>query len=147
MSLSPDQLDAVSLMALPSWLRTSELRQLDPLARTALNAASCYTGDQASVQKDQDWKSTKLDNTFLGDPETLDSIASESEGESGPTWVCSIPRKLVQEDTVFEEDDGYMDLREKLFENCEDCAIDAPGQRLCEMNIRGWTLQAPGPVC
>nr|XP_048724761.1 uncharacterized protein LOC125644613 [Caretta caretta] len=102
----------------------------------------------------------QLDDAFLEDPETLDSVAPSSEDEPGPPCFCSTPIQNVEEDS---EDDGYEEfrrrfgmeltepvphrerkkvmriivrvavysvlnhcLRQKLFEDCEGCVIDAP---------------------
>ncbi|XP_048713154.2 uncharacterized protein LOC125639650 [Caretta caretta] len=53
----------------------------------------------------------QLNNTFLEDPETLDSVASDSEDEQGPPCFCSILIQIVEEDS---EDDSYEEFRRKL---------------------------------
>ncbi|XP_074810095.1 uncharacterized protein LOC141988162 [Natator depressus] len=120
-------------------------------------------GDRSSGKSLVDKMNAQLNDAFLEDPETLDSIAPSSEDEPGPPCFCSTPIQNVEEDS---EDDGYEEfrrrlgmeltepvprrernkvmrtivrvavysvlnhcLREKLFEDCEGCVIDAPGQR------------------
>ncbi|EMP39859.1 hypothetical protein UY3_02909 [Chelonia mydas] len=45
----------------------------------------------------------QLDDAFLEDPETLDSVAPSSEDELGPPCFCSTPIQNVEEDS---EEDG-----------------------------------------
>ncbi|XP_075768416.1 uncharacterized protein LOC142821388 [Pelodiscus sinensis] len=105
----------------------------------------------------------QLDNAFLADPQTQDSIASDKADEPGPPCFCSTPIQSIEENA---KDDGHEEfrrwlgidlvepvphhkrkkvvcsivrigvytvlshcLREKLFEDCEGCVIDAPAQR------------------
>ncbi|XP_074819150.1 uncharacterized protein LOC141993509 [Natator depressus] len=53
----------------------------------------------------------QLDDAFLEDPETLDSVAPSSEDEPGPPCFCSTPIQNVEEDS---EDDGYEEFRRRL---------------------------------
>ncbi|KAH1183385.1 hypothetical protein KIL84_004877, partial [Mauremys mutica] len=52
-----------------------------------------------------------LNTIYLEDPEALDSVASDSEDESGPTCFCSTLVQIIDKNT---KDDGHMDLRRTL---------------------------------
>ncbi|EMP29530.1 hypothetical protein UY3_13340 [Chelonia mydas] len=52
-----------------------------------------------------------LDDAFLEDPETLDSVAQSKEDEPGPPCFCLTPIQNVEEDS---EDDGYEEFRRRL---------------------------------
>ncbi|CAM4719866.1 unnamed protein product [Caretta caretta] len=53
----------------------------------------------------------QLDDAFLEDPEALDGVASNSEGEPGPPCFCSTPLEIVEDDS---EEDGYEEFRRGL---------------------------------
>ncbi|XP_065445637.1 uncharacterized protein LOC122174172 isoform X2 [Chrysemys picta bellii] len=53
----------------------------------------------------------QLNDAFLEDPEALDSVASDSEEELGPSCFYSMLVQSIDEDT---EDDSYVDLRRRL---------------------------------
>ncbi|XP_037754686.1 uncharacterized protein LOC119566280 [Chelonia mydas] len=68
-------------------------------------------GDRSSGKSLVDKMNAQLDDAFLEDPETLDSVAPSSEDEPGPPCFCSTPIQNVEEDS---EDDGYEEFRRRL---------------------------------
>lgn len=55
--------------------------------------------------------SPQLHDAFLEDLGTLDSIASDNVDEPVPSYFCSTPIQIVEEDA---EDDGYVEFRKRL---------------------------------
>ncbi|XP_043382518.1 uncharacterized protein LOC122462617 [Chelonia mydas] len=134
----------------------------DGLLSIPLEEEGNRSSGESLVDKLNGKDNAQLDDAFLEDPETLDSVASSSEDDPGPPCFCSTPIQNVEEDS---KDDGNEEfrrrlgmeltepvprrerkkvmrtivriavyavlnhcLREKLFEDCEGCVIDAPGQ-------------------
>ncbi|KAM9115543.1 uncharacterized protein ACDP82_018796 [Pangshura tecta] len=82
------------------------------LSLSTSSEVECDCGLEESLADKANRKDVaQLDNSFLEDPEALDSVASNSEDEPGPTCFCSMLIQIVEEDS---EDDGYQDFRRRL---------------------------------